>query len=196
MPRPEDYGFDLGLGGENGWVASGLERLPITVRTTIYDPIARQKRTELLAAHPELRRTIDTAPLREIIDFVAFKCSPICSIARGEAVEGSDVDAALVVLRESVPQKAEVAFVQELRRQGFVAYHVVDIDAAEAARAATLKRLADDPSATANDYYEVPSSFSLTFAQIRFMTEAELQDPNANRNARNIYYEGYSIGTE
>jgi predicted nucleotidyltransferase len=81
------------------------------------------ERRKLLAAHPELRRSIDTGKLKEVIDYVEFKCHPKSSVARGEAIEGSDIDVGVVVLRDRVLEQQELAFVEELRKQGFTAYH-------------------------------------------------------------------------
>lgn len=49
---------------------------------------------------------------------------PDCSIGRKQAKVGSDIDRALVVTNEPVPPQKQVAFVEELRRQGFSAFTV------------------------------------------------------------------------
>lgn len=85
------------------------------------------ERLNLLREHPEARIRIDTNKLKQIIDYKDFKCHPQCSIARDEAIKGSDVDAALVVLKNEVPVNKQISFVEELRNQGFRASHHLEI---------------------------------------------------------------------
>lgn len=89
------------------------------------------ERKKLLAVHPELCRRIDTNRLKAILDYTDFRCHPKCSIARDEAIEGSDIDVGVVVLKERGPEQKELEFVEELRRQGFTVYHQREYEAIE-----------------------------------------------------------------
>lgn len=86
----------------------------------------------LLQKHPERRIQVDTAPLKAIIDYSDFKCHPKSSVARGEAIRGSDIDAGVVILRSRLDLETqterELAFVEELRRQGFDVYHPREVE--------------------------------------------------------------------
>lgn len=94
--------------------------------TTPRDVAKMEERARLLAEQPDLRRRIDTAPLRALIDYVTFNCHPQCSIARDEAIAGSDIDGGLVVLNGPVSSKIQLVFINELRRQGFRACHPLE----------------------------------------------------------------------
>ncbi len=81
-------------------------------------------RREYLKSHPEDVRTITIEPLRQILPYLEFKCHPLCSVARGEAIADSDIDEGVVVLpRGGHHKRREYAFIKELRRQGYDVYH-------------------------------------------------------------------------
>lgn len=79
-------------------------------------------RRALLEDHPELRIRMDNAALQQIVPFLSFRCHPYCSVARDQAIKGSDIDRAVVIVQEMPGIEAREAFVGELRKQGFTAY--------------------------------------------------------------------------
>lgn len=87
----------------------------------------RIQRRELLKKHPEFRIRIDTSRLRTIIPYTSFKCSPLSSIAEDLAIKGSDIDGGIIVTDFATSLTDELAFIRELRNQGFTAYHEVEI---------------------------------------------------------------------
>lgn len=89
-------------------------------------------RRKLLCEQPYLRIWVDEERLRAIIPYELFYCHPTCSIARKEAIVGSDIDKGLVVVPEGTTIDQECAFVRELRSQGFNTYHQVEYEAAYA----------------------------------------------------------------
>jgi hypothetical protein len=91
----------------------------------------QEERKTLLAQRPDLKLRIDAAPLRQIINFVDFKCSPYSSIARDEAIVGSDIDGGVVVSKDQTTPDQELSFVKALRAQGFEAYHEIEVAEAE-----------------------------------------------------------------
>lgn len=98
---------------------------------TLRDRQKMANRKKFIDEHPEARVSIDTDKLKAIIDYQDFKCHPQCSIARDEAIAGSDIDGALVVLRNEVSIEQQLAFVEELRRQGFNAFHPLEVQKRE-----------------------------------------------------------------
>ncbi|MDO8571727.1 MAG: hypothetical protein Q7R79_03535 [bacterium] len=81
-------------------------------------------RKQYLNKNPERKRAVNPIPLRQILPYLAFTCHPGCSIARGQAIEGSDIDRGLVLLPPGIHHaKREMAFIRELRGQGFSVYH-------------------------------------------------------------------------
>lgn len=95
------------------------------------NPYKVSERENLLQDHPEYRLTVDTEKLKVIIDYDDFKCHPKCSIAKNRAIKGSDIDAGVVVLKEPVSEETELAFIEELRRQGFEVYHQKEYEASK-----------------------------------------------------------------
>jgi len=49
-----------------------------------------EERSKLLQKHPELRIKINTKSLRQLVDFLEFKCVTDSSIARDLAIKDSD----------------------------------------------------------------------------------------------------------
>ena len=90
---------------------------------SVRDYAKMKARVELLAANPGRKATIDTCALKGIAGFDEFLCHSECSVARGEAVAGSDIDMALIVSKSPIGLSEQVALVRELRAQGFVGYH-------------------------------------------------------------------------
>jgi hypothetical protein len=89
-------------------------------------------RYALLEAHPEQRIRVDSAALQQILRFLSFKCHPDCSVARDQAIRGSDIDRAVVITEEMPGIEERDAFVGELRKQGFTAYTQEEAYAIEA----------------------------------------------------------------
>ncbi len=81
------------------------------------------ERAGLLQENPNLRIVVQAGPLREIINFIDFRCNPSSSVARNEAIAGSDIDGGIVITEDKQQIGKEIAFIEELRKQGFDAYH-------------------------------------------------------------------------
>ena len=90
---------------------------------SVRDHNKMKARVTLLTAQPSKKLTVDTGILKGITSFDEFLCHAECSIARGEAIEGSDIDMGLVVSKTPIPSRQQVALVAELRAQGFVVFH-------------------------------------------------------------------------
>ena len=152
----------------------------------------QEERRALLTEHPELRLRINLDPLRLIIDFAAFKCMPGSSIARDEAIMGSDIDGGLVVLRRPTHVESEIAFVDELRAQGFNVYHPTEAAAAEVACEEGLARgiIRTDWAG----YKKLNHAYvERDLNKIVFVTEEELQAADPFRPPGKTYFYGYSI---
>ncbi len=88
---------------------------------TARDREKEQLRVLELRDHPERRIRPDVERLKDIVPFREMRVHPHCSVARDEAVPGSDLDGCLVIADEPVPHEIQREFVEELRRQGFSA---------------------------------------------------------------------------
>jgi hypothetical protein len=149
-------------------------------------------RTRLLEEHPELRLRVNLAPLRDIIDFVMFKCVRGSSIARDQAIHGSDIDGGLVVLREPTERDVEMAFIDELRTQGFDVYHPSEAEAANAAREeAVASGMISDNWAAFKDISMVSTVRGLN--RIEFIPEDVLQAADPYTTPGRTYVGGYTI---
>ena len=148
-------------------------------------------RQALLAAHPELRRRVRLEPLREIIDFVDFRCARRCSIARDEAIPGSDIDAGLVITREPTTFEQQLAFLAELRLQGFTVSHPQEVADAEAVRDTTSVL---GPGGRNYEWDVLNHRHTeLFFSCIDFWTKADMQTPDHTRELILTYNANYSI---
>lgn len=125
--KSEDKPFDINTGLQQ----SLYERCFDILHNTHRDRQKITDRKKFLLEHPEARRNIDTGKLRQIIDYQDFRCHPQCSVARNEAITGSDIDGGLVVLKNEVSIEQQLAFVEELRRQGFSAFHPLEVQERE-----------------------------------------------------------------
>ncbi len=153
-----------------------------------HDEEKASARKKMLAEHPEARITVNTKELKKIVDFIDFKCHPKCSIARNEAIKGSDIDAGIVVTSEPVSVEQQLAFVTELRNQGFAVNTQAEYEETQRAFAAT----------TYKQQQESPVRFmEYETKRIRFFTKKELEEmcenPVGNIPAM-IYLVGKSIG--
>jgi len=88
------------------------------------------QRRELLRLHPELHRTLDLEKLRQVVDFDEIRVAAGSSVARNEAIEGSDIDGAMVITRRPVKLISRLRFVRELRLQSFRAADISELQAA------------------------------------------------------------------
>lgn len=86
---------------------------------TLRDREKMSARREHLKSHPEDRIKVDKWKLKDIVNFIDFKCHPDCSVAQGTAVKHSDIDLGLVICRKPVDQETQQKFIDELRFQGF-----------------------------------------------------------------------------
>jgi hypothetical protein len=102
-----------------------IERRKMSFRDGLVNGIVNKDKNEqrvaLLKQHPERRRRVDLDACRAVVDFIDFRVSPTCSIARDQPVKGSDLDGGVVVVNKAVPTSQQQAFVAELREQGFTA---------------------------------------------------------------------------
>lgn len=140
-------------------------RYTLEIQGASHDPIKKDLRRHRLVAHPEERRTIDTVPLREVVVYRRFVCHPSSSIARGEAIEGSDVDFGLVITDNPVTLDQQATFVAELKKQGFVAHTERELEDTKAAMAVDGMVSLDAKRA----YIEMSD------AVVRFRTRSEME---------------------
>jgi hypothetical protein len=78
-------------------------------------------REAFLQENPQARIRPNTTRLQAVVPYTAFRCHPDCSVARHTAIEGSDIDGGIVVTTEPMTPQQQLAFVEELRAQGFTA---------------------------------------------------------------------------
>jgi hypothetical protein len=151
-----------------------------------------EERRALLAEHPELRLRVNLEPLRCIIDFAAFKCVGGSSVARDEAIQGSDIDCGLVVLHEPTAVESEIAFVSELRAQGFDAYHPTEVATAKAAYEEGVAR--GVVSTDWGEYQRLNHEYTRRdLSRIDFIAEDVLRDASPFVPPGKTYAYGYSI---
>ncbi len=182
-----DYNFD-GMKVNQELLSLSLKNLNGTIRD-------RQKmadRVKFLSEHPEAKRRIDTRKLRQIIDYQDFKCHPQCSVAKDQAVVGSDIDGAIVVLKSETSIQQQISFVEELRKQGFSAFHQSEVqvrkqqlDEAEAKGI----RLSEGLLELSRKYIKADN------AEIKFYTTSQLEEMKTKPldSPVMIYVAGYSI---
>lgn len=110
-----------------------LETLKEQARIYFNSPTTEKEitRRAQLKANPELKLRLNLQGLRKIIDFQDFLCHPRCSIARDEAIEGSDIDSGMIITVCEVDEIKQLEFVKELRRQGFSVYILREMVEAE-----------------------------------------------------------------
>jgi len=169
-----------------------LSRCSTALSHTMRSAGKMEDRKTLLEKSPESRQSINTRKLKQVIDYVDFKCHPECSIARDEAVQGSDIDGGLVVLSERVGVDRELEFVQELRNQGFEASHKTEVEAAQNQVEAAKSRI----SAASKEFRELKDKeVSTHSSEIRFYTKTELEAMEFEPldNLVIIYVAGHSI---
>ncbi len=82
-----------------------------------------EDRTAYLQRYPEEKLEIDFSKIDKIAKFDRVICHPRSSIAREQAIKGSDVDGGLFVTDTPIGEANELAVVNELRRQGFEVLH-------------------------------------------------------------------------
>lgn len=159
------------------------------------------EREKLLAEHPELRISIDTQPLRKIVDYQAFKCARGCSIPNDLAINGSDIDGGLVITQKQTELKQRIAFVDELRRQGFSAYDESEYERAvkeEEEFAAQKKGNYSDLKDRETLHRLIENKTQALMAMIRFYTVDQIEEFIKTRNFPNpsvwgVYFAGYYI---
>jgi hypothetical protein len=162
---------------------------------TIRNQRKTDQRAQLLKEHPEKRMRIKTNSLRQIIDYKDFKCHPQCSIARDQAIQGSDIDGALVILKNEVPEEKQIEFIAELRKQGFSVFHHSEVQ----------KREQEVNEAKAKGVYSgqefeslIRKSVEASNGEIRFYTINQLEEMKSQclSNPVIIYVGGVSIQDE
>jgi len=158
-----------------------------------------EERTKLLREHPELRIKINTKPLRQLVDFLEFKCVTDSSIARDLAIKGSDIDGGLVVSKDKIPVEKRLAFVSVLRNQSFSAYDISEYEEAER----ELERFTKERNGQYKNQEDFETLHKLVgnkvqaeCAMIRFFSKDEIEDFKKNgfpnEGLRSAYF-GYSI---
>ena len=158
-----------------------------------------EERTKLLQKHPELRIKINIKPLRQLVDFLEFKCVTDSSIARDLAIKGSDIDCGLVVSKDEVSVEKRLTFVSTLREQGFSAYDISEYTEAER-ELERFTRKRNGQYATQEDfktlYKLVGNKVQAECSLIRFFSKDEIEDFKKNgfpnEGLRSAYF-GYSI---
>jgi hypothetical protein len=160
---------------------------------TIRDEVKIALRSQELALHPERRIAIDVDPLKAIIDYDEFLCHPDCSIARNEAVNGSDIDIGLVVLDKVAPAADQLRFINALRSQGFSVYHEIEVEAG----GDVLSRLVSNgagvlsPEVTEAGKELTKRKDQIISFETRDMLESEIS-PDSQESW--VYLAGYKIG--
>jgi hypothetical protein len=158
-----------------------------------------EERRKLLKEHPELRIRIDTKLIKQIVNFIEFKCVSDSSIVRNLAIKGSDIDGGLVVSSEILPIEKRLAFVSSLRDQDFSAYDISEYETAE-------RELNDFTEKHHGEYKSkedletlhqlVGSKVQAECALIRFFSADEIENFKKNgfpnEGLRKAYY-GFSI---
>lgn len=81
------------------------------------------ERKALLAAHPELRLQLDFAPIIDLVPNFRLQCAPYSSVARGEAIPGSDIDGGVFITPTPLSVEEQLRVVQAIRNQGFSVCH-------------------------------------------------------------------------
>lgn len=78
-------------------------------------------RQELLSESPELKKSLSMDNIRYILNSAPFEflCHPDCSIARDQAIAGSDIDGALIITDDTLTQEQRLSIVQDLQNQRF-----------------------------------------------------------------------------
>lgn len=168
----------------------------VDLKYMIHNPDKEGERKQLLRERPERRIVVQAKPLRSIVKYDLFKCHPMCSIARGEAVRydstdlqqyryshWSDIDGGLVVTRLPVDTFVQSQFAAELRRQGF--------------RAFTAQEVSDASTPVINDREATPDCPQpLESTQLTFLTCDELErqlDTGHRTLPLDIYLAGHTI---
>jgi hypothetical protein len=85
------------------------------------------QRIAYLQEHPEKRIRIDGQALKSIIPYDRFLCHPNSSIAFDRAVEGSDIDEAIVITEQPVADSEKRMFTEALKSQGFRVLHPEEV---------------------------------------------------------------------
>jgi hypothetical protein len=90
------------------------------------------KRQRFLAENPEARIEIDTQELYQIlqIDYV-MKCARDSSVARGQAIQGSDIDGAVIITEKEVPPDTQDRITSSLKAKGFSVTYPHEVQKAE-----------------------------------------------------------------
>lgn len=154
---------------------------------TLRDEEKMSRRKVFLKNYPEKRIRINVKKLKQIINFFDFKCHPNCSIARDQAIKGSDIDGGLIILTNEATIEQQLEFVSELRRQGFNVSHRNEI--LELQQQLNTTSLHVDPET--REYLGLKYD-ELSNAEIRFTTQSQLDN---QENFDPIYIAGYSIKT-
>lgn len=81
-----------------------------------------EDRLQLLNKSPELRLSLNLHNINRIIgknNKFEFLCHPDCSVARNQAIKGSDIDCAMIVTDFDLTLEQKNAIIVDLQQQGF-----------------------------------------------------------------------------
>jgi hypothetical protein len=153
----------------------------------MYSQRKMDERRVMLKEHPELRRRLNPAQLHRIIDYKLFLCNPRSSVARNEAIEGSDIDGGLVVMEEAADEQTEIEFIDELRKEGFSAYTQSEYDRVRS----DLERATDEGEKSRLRELEN----TIKHAVITFTTQKEIEQRIRSRmdNVNAVYIAGMDL---
>lgn len=147
-------------------------------------------RKKLLQQKPSLINKIITNKLKIIINYLEFKCGKNSSVARNEAIKGSDIDGGLVICKKPINAVKRLLFVKELRRQGFEAYCVDEYEKA------LIKVKKIELSQNENLYHKLLKHIDhVRSNMVRFYTEKEVKKyKKTNKFPDAIFAQVYLFG--
>lgn len=144
---------------------------------SFYRKLKIKKRIHLLKKKPSRRAHINTTKLKGIINYLEFKCGLNSSVGQNRPIWGSDIDGGLVVTRSKTTLKQEIAFINELKHQGFKITSIYDLH--------KIKRALKNNLKTNNviGYRNIlKKEISIRQKLIRFMTKKVLEKFVVNNN--------------
>jgi hypothetical protein len=159
----------------------------------------REERKKLLENRPNLRISINTDDLKRIINYSMFKCARDSSVARNEAIMGSDIDGGLVITDKKISRRQRLSFINELRSMGFSVYDISEYQQAERTLTNFVKqcRGSFNPEQLNKLHELVSQKVDAQCGLIHFFSEAEIKKFKIfgfpETGIKQIYFHGYSI---
>lgn len=148
-----------------------------------------RKRTRDIEENPGIKISINTEKLKQILDYDELKCHPHSSVARDQAIKGSDIDGGIIITKQRGTLDQELSFVQELRNQGFSVFHKKEYEEFKADYDQAEKQAQKEL---------IPDLVERELNQIGFYTKEELEDmlKDGLTSPTIIYLAGARIGSD